>query len=72
MCDEGGVDVIKIMGENGNIDMNNADGGEIEMDMSDLQNRTLWKLDAYLKEHNVKPPDLTVNTVSGCSFVAPG
>lgn len=29
--------------------------GEIELSMSDLNNRTLWKLDAYLKEHNVQP-----------------
>ena len=31
------------------------DGGEIELDVSDLNNRTLWKLDAYLEEHKVQP-----------------
>lgn len=44
------------MRENGGLDKkeNNTEG-EIELNMSDLDNRTLWKLDAYLKEHNVQP-----------------
>ena len=44
------------MQSNGKFDMNKQDGAEIELDMSELNNKTLWKLDAYLKEHKVQPP----------------
>jgi len=47
-------DVVKIIQDCSNIDMK-KNGGEIELDISELDNRTLWKLDAYLKEHKVEP-----------------
>eukprot|EP00210_Caulerpa_lentillifera_P001621 g1559.t1 len=60
-------DVIMIIRENGNFDMKKDESEEIELDLSELNNRTLWKLDAYLKEHRVQPnteSGVVVNTVS--------
>lgn len=57
--------MVKIIQDNTNVDMKMD--GEIELDISELNNRTLWKLDAYLKEHNVQPGSGTgvvVNKVS--------
>lgn len=49
------LDVIIIIRENGNFDMKKDESEEIELDLSELNNRTLWMLDAYLKEHRVQP-----------------
>ena len=59
------ADVVNIISENTKVEMKKD--GEIELDISELNNRTLWRLDAYLKEHNVQPGSGTgvvVNKVS--------
>lgn len=61
--------MIKIIRENGNFDMKKDESEEIELDLSELNNRTLWMLDAYLKEHRVQPTTesgVVVNKV--CEF----
>jgi len=47
--------VIKIMKEDSSIDMPKEDSGEIELNMATLRNKTLWKLDAFMKQNNVQP-----------------
>lgn len=45
-------EVIKIIKENSNFEY--KEGEEIELDIGELNNKTLWKLEAFLKAHQAK------------------